>query len=430
MRKNMEKNQNISNLLNEIHIPEMARYKQHFNSTRLACPRKELANQLPGMKSRIKPGMSVAITAGSRGINGIAGFVKTIVEFVQDCGAEPFVFPAMGSHAGSNAQWQKELLKGYGITEEYLGCPILSSMEVTKVGEEGEEKLPVYVDKYAAEADAVIVMNRIKPHTGFTSDYGSGLAKMMCIGMGKQKGADSMHNAGFGVFAHRVPAFAKVILDHINIIFGVAIIENAYDETMMLKVIPAEDILEEEPVLLKCARENMAKILISETDVLIVQTIGKNFAGAGMDANITGTFATPYASGGIKKKRTVALDLSEESEGNAFGIGKADFTTRRLFEKIDFYAMYPNPLTSTVIEPCFIPMVLDSDELAIKAAIKTCNGIDKDNPRIVYIKNTNEISEIWLSRALWEEADAVPGLEKDRIDPFHFDEEGNLTWIG
>jgi len=429
MEKNKEKNCNISSLLDRISLPEMARYRQHFNNSRIDDPCKELEHQLSSMKERIKPGMKVAITAGSRGINNIADFIKTIVEFVRDQGADPFVFPAMGSHAGANADWQKELLKGYGITEEYLDCPIMSSMEVVKIGEEPEEKLPVYVDQYAAAADAVIVMNRIKPHTGFTSDFGSGLAKMMSIGMGKQKGADSMHNAGFGVFARRIPAFAKVILGNVNIVFGVAIVENAYDETLMLKVIPAESILKEEPGLLRYAKDNMAKIMIPETDILVVQTIGKNFAGTGMDANITGTFSTPYASGGIKKKRTVVLDLSAESEGNAFGIGKADFTTRRLFEKIDFYAMYPNPLTSTVVEPCFIPMVLDSDELAIKAAIKTCNGIDKENPKIVYIRNTNEMSEIWLSKALWEEAASIQGLERVGIESFEFDSEGNLTWI-
>lgn len=420
--------QNIKALLDNVPLPRMAHYRQQFGGAALDDPAAALREKLNPYSQIFHEGMRVAITAGSRGIAHIPSLLREVVAFVKACGAEPFIFPAMGSHGGSTAEGQREILRGYGITEEACGCPILSSMETVQVGTyEGVH--PVYIDKYAAEADAVIVMNRIKPHTGFTAPYGSGLAKMISIGMGKQKGADSMHDAGFGVFHERVPGFAKVILDNSNIKLGVAIVENAYDETCRLDVIPASEILDKEPELLQYAKNLMARILIPKTDVLVVQTIGKNFAGTGMDANITGTFATPYARGGIEKQRIAVLDLSAQSEGNAFGVGMAQFTTKRLVNKIDFSAMYPNPLTSTVLPPCFIPMVLESDKLAIQAAIKTCNGVDRNRIRLVYIKNTNEMADIWLSEALWDEAAQTEGLEYVAEEPFAFDEQGNLEWI-
>lgn len=420
--------ENIKALLQDIPLPLMAHYRQHFGGEALSDPAAALRQKLAPHAPLFSKGMRVAITAGSRGIAHIPQLLREVAEFLKSCGAEPFIFPAMGSHGGSTAEGQMEILRGYGITEESCGCPIVSSMDTVQVGTYGDGH-PVFIDKQAAQADAVIVMNRIKPHTGFTSPYGSGLAKMISIGMGKQKGADSMHNAGFGVFPERVPGFAKVILDNTNIKLGIAIIENAYDETCRLEVLPANEILEKEPELLQYAKNLMARILIPKTDVLVVQTIGKNFAGTGMDANITGTFATPYAKGGIEKQRIAVLDLSPQSEGNAFGVGLAQFTTKRLLDKIDFSAMYPNPLTSTVLPPCFVPMVLASDQLAIQAAIKTCNGVDRDRIRLVYIKNTNEMADIWLSEALWEEAAQTEGLEFVAETPFTFDSEGNLSWI-
>lgn len=420
--------QNIKALLENVPLPRMAHYRQQFGGEALSEPAAVLREKLTPYAGLFHKGMRVAVTAGSRGIAHIPELLREVVDFLKSCGAEPFVFPAMGSHGGSTAEGQREILRGYGITEETCGCPIVSSMETVQVGTY-KEGHPVFVDKHAAQADAVIVMNRIKPHTGFTAAYGSGLAKMISIGMGKQKGADSMHEAGFGVFHERVPGFAKVILDNTNIKLGVAIIENAYDETCRLEVIPAAEILEREPELLQYAKNHMARILIPKTDVLVVQTIGKNFAGAGMDANITGTFATPYAHGGIEKQRIAVLDLSAQSEGNAFGVGLAQFTTKRLLDKIDFSAMYPNPLTSTVLPPCFVPMVLESDKLAIQAAIKTCNGVDRSRIRLVYIKNTNEMADIWLSEALWEEASQTIGLEYVAQTPFVFDDQGNLEWI-
>jgi hypothetical protein len=286
---------------------------------------------------------------------------------------------------------------------------------------------PVHIDKFAAESDAIIVIGRIKAHTAFRGPYESGLFKMLGIGLGKQKGADSLHAAGFGVFRERIPAFAQVILKNNNVIFGVGIIENAYDQTCRLEVIKGEEIAEKEPPLLEYAKKRMPRILFPETDVLIVRWIGKNFSGSGMDPNLTGTWSTPYGSGGIKKQRTVVLDLSEQSHGNAMGVGMADVTTMKLFDKIDFNALYPNMLTSTVIAPGKIAMVMEDDELAIKAAIKTCTGIEKDKVRIVMIRNTMNLEEILVSEALLEEAKHIEGVEiAAQARDFRFDESGNL----
>jgi hypothetical protein len=270
-------------------------------------------------------------------------------------------------------------------------------------------------------------VSRIKAHTAFRGKYESGLAKMLCIGLGKQKGADSMHEAGFGVFAERIPAFARVILANTPVIFGVGLVENALDETCRIEVIRSEEIMDREPEILEFAKKQLPRILFPATDVLIVREVGKNISGSGMDPNITGTWPTPYGGGGIQKQRTVVLDISDESHGNIIGLGKADTTTLRAFDKCDFTMTYPNALTSTVLATCAIPMVMETDAMAIKAAIKTCNGIDRKNVRIVYIKNTKSLAEIFVSEAMLAEAGRTEGIEiLEGPRPFRFDAEEDL----
>lgn len=407
----------------------MAPVLQHFDDSFISDVAGVTAGKLreQNLSERIKPGMRVVLTGSSRYIADLCPVLRETARFVRECGGHPVIIPAMGSHGGATAEGQKAILTEYGITEKSCNCEIFSSMETVLTGHTADG-LPVYMDKFASESDAIIPIGRIKAHSAFRAAYESGLMKMLTIGLGKQKGADSLHSAGFGVFKERIPAYARVMIQHNNVIFGIGIIENAFDKTCRIEVLKGEEIEAKEPALLEYAKSRMAKILIDETDVLIVQEIGKNFSGSGMDPNITGTWSTPYGSGGIKKQRVVVLDLTEQSMGNALGIGRADTTTMRLFDKIDFTALYPNILTSRVVSPGCIPMVLEDDDLAIRAALKMLTGADPDNPRIVMIKNSLSLGKIWLSGSLLSLAAETPGLEvAGPARPLVFDAKGQLA---
>ena len=266
----------------------------------------------------------------------------------------------MGSHGGATAKGQKEMLEGLGVTEEYVGAPIYSSMEVVHVGDTVDGK-KVFIDKYAAESDGIIVAGRVKPHTAFRGEYESGIYKMMAIGLGKQKGAEETHEEGFGRMAYNVVTYGDTILKNAPILFGLAFIENAFDDTAIIEAVEKDKIAQREPELLEIAKSLMPAIEIKDFDVLIVDQIGKNFSGDGMDPNITATYCTPYASGGPVVQRYVVLDLSEETHGNALGAGMADLGTKRLFDKIDFDAAYPNALTCTVLMGAKVPVIMKND---------------------------------------------------------------------
>jgi hypothetical protein len=418
----------VSDLLKDTEIPKMAKVRQVFTRERVedvqSAVQKELRKE--EIQKTVRPGMSVAITGGSRGVANIAVILKEIVSFVKSKGAKPFIIPAMGSHGGSTAEGQMEILHSYGITEEFCGCPIKAPMETTKIGYTNENH-PVFIDKYAAEAEGIIVVNRIKPHTCFRGPYESGLMKMITIGLGKQKGADVCHQAGFKHMAKLIPLFANKILANCNILFGFATLENPFDETYKVMALTKEEIPQKEPGLLLEAKSLMPRILFDETDVLIVDKIGKNYSGDGMDPNITGTFCTPYASGGIKSQKIVVLDLSDESHGNAAGMGMADISTQRLFEKVDLEKTYPNGLTSTVLTNLKIPVILKSDKEAIQAAIKTCNEVDKKSVAIIRIPNTLQLEYIYISEVLYKKAKTMPGIEiLEEPRPIVFNEQGNL----
>jgi len=420
----------VASLVSDTFVPKMFRVRQVFPRPRIA------SEEIPGIidallseekfASRVKPGMRIAITAGSRGIANNALTTKCIADFCKKRGAKPFVVPAMGSHGGATAEGQREVLESYGITEEYLGCPILSSMEVKKVGV-NEEGFDVCIDRNAAEADGIILGCRIKPHTAFRGPYESGLMKMMAIGLGKQVGAQQCHEQGFKNMAKNVPMWGRTILKNAPILFGVPTIENAFDETCKIVAVAAEDIEAEEPVLLKEAFSYMPRIWVDSCDVLIVDHIGKNFSGDGMDPNITGTFCTPYATGGIDAQRVAVLDLSPETHGNGIGLGYASATTQRVFDQLDLASMYPNAITCTVLGGVRIPIVMESDRECIQCCIQTCNEIDKTRPRLVRIPNSLHLEHIQLSEAYYEEAKANPNLEiESEPEDLPFDSEGNL----
>ncbi|WP_281887922.1 lactate racemase domain-containing protein [Paenibacillus sp. YYML68] len=418
----------LRTLLQDIPIPDMVRIRQKFDDSKLDNPVAVLQEELkkPGAIDRIQPGQTVAVAVGSRGVAHIADFTKATIDAIKAAGGQPFIVPCMGSHGGATAEGQKDVLHHLGVTEEAMGAPIRSSMEVIEI-DQLPNGLPVYVDKYASEADAIIVINRVKPHTAFRGPIESGIMKMIAIGLGKQKGAEACHQLGFKYMAENVPAMARIMLDKLPIVFGVALVENAYDETCMVEVLPAADIEEREVELLEIAKSRLPKILFSQIDVLVIDYIGKNISGDGMDPNVTGRYPTPYAHGGPDVSKMVVLDLTHETKGNANGVGTADFTTQRLVDKTDLAATYANGLTSTVCAPTKIATTLENDYYAIKAAVKTCNILDYTTCRLVRIQDTLLLGEIEISVNLLEEAKAHPDIEV-LTEPYAltFNSEGNL----
>ncbi|MFF2457114.1 lactate racemase domain-containing protein [Peribacillus simplex] len=395
----------ISELLREIQLPKMVKVRQKFRTPQLADVAGEVKKAIKGagLLSRINEDDRVAIAVGSRGVAELPTLVRETVAAVIEAGGNPFIVPAMGSHGGATAEGQIDVLLQLGISEESVGAPILSSMEVIKL-DELPNGLPVYMDKLAYESDKIIVINRIKPHTAFRGPVESGLMKMITIGLGKQKGAEAAHAYSFKYMAEHVPEMAKISLTKAPIIFGLATIENAYDKPAKIVAVPAEELEEVEPGLLLEAKSLMPKLHFDSIDVLIVNELGKDISGDGMDPNITGNFATPYATGGPEVKRTVVLGLTEKTHGNANGIGMADMTTKAVMNEIEWEKGYANALTSTVTDVVKLPMFLDTQELAVKAAIKTCNAFNLNKVRVVRIKNTLEIGEIWISESMMEEA--------------------------
>ncbi|USG67369.1 nickel-dependent lactate racemase [Brevibacillus ruminantium] len=395
----------IEELLRDIPLPRMAKVRQHFHAPELPDVALKVREALrsSGVLSRIAPADRVAIAVGSRGVTEIATIAREVVTAVKEAGGDPFIVPAMGSHGGATAAGQKEVLESLGVTESFVQAPIHSSMEVAQVASL-PNGLPIYIDKNAYQADKIIVINRIKPHTAFRGPVESGLIKMITIGLGKQRGAEAAHAYSFKYMAEHVREMAQVMIAKTPIIFGVGTIENAFDRPAKVVVIPAERLDEEEPKLLVEAKTLMPKILFDPLDVLVIDEIGKDISGDGMDPNITGRFATPYASGGVEAVRTVVLGLTEKTHGNANGIGLADITTRRVFEEIDWVKGYANALTSTVVGTVKLPMFLNTGELAVKAAIKTCNAFDLNCVRLVRIENTLQVRDIWISESLLPEA--------------------------
>jgi len=423
----------VSQLLEKVYIPKMFRAKQIFPRQKI------LPEDIPGIvfaelspekySNQMRAGMNIAITAGSRGIANVDILTKAIVDFVKSRNAKPFIVPAMGSHGGATAEGQLELLAGYNITEETMGCPIKSCMDTVLLGY-SELGKPVYLDKLACQSDGIIVSCRLKPHNAFRGHYESGPCKMMAIGLGKQAGAELVHSDGMGRIAENIPASAKVILEKAPVLLAISCIENAFDETCKIEAIHKDDILKREPELLKYAFDNMPQIIVGEGDVLIVDEIGKNYSGTGVDPNITGTFSTDFASGGVKVQRTCMLDITDCSHGNGLGTGLASTITKRLFDKLDPEKMYPNCLTSTVLKSAGIPIVVATDKEAIQLCIRTLNNVDKEKARIIRISNSLHIEHIMLSEAYYGDVvqGKYEGLEaEDEPQYMGFDNEGNLV---
>jgi hypothetical protein len=402
----------VENILSSIILPRMVRIKQKFDTSTLYNIAQETKKEInkAGCTDKIQAGMNIAVAVGSRGIADLDIITRQTIDVLKDFGANPFIIPAMGSHGGAEPAGQKKILESLGITEKTMGVRIDASMDVIKVDTlyDGRE---VFIAKAAATADGIVLINRVKPHTSFHGTYESGLVKMMAIGLGKQSGAASCHVQGFKKMAENVPLYGLSVLNNSPILFGIAIIENSAHKVSRIVAVPKERIEHDEPELLKEAKRKMASILFEDIDVLIVDEIGKNHSGDGMDPNVTGSYCTPYAYGPPRVSKYVVLDASEETHGNTLGIGMADFTTKRLFDKTDFDKIYPNSLTSKVPSVSKMPMVLNSDQLAIKAAIMTCDTDRYEELRLVRISNSSHVEEIWISENMLEEAKINPSIE-------------------
>lgn len=399
-------NSQIDALLNEVRLPRVVPVNVSFDRPVISDVAGAFLTQLHAAEvlEKIRPGMRVAIGTGSRGISNLTLILRLLVDQLKLAGAHPFLFPAMGSHGGATAAGQLGVLNRMGISEESVRAPVRATMDVIQIGTT-PDGVPAYMDAIAAESDAIVVVNRIKPHTSFRASVESGLIKMSVIGVGKQKGAEACHRLGYPRMEHNLLSLFRSILSSNKLMFGVALLENAYHETCQIEVIPASQMEAREPKLLEAARAHMPKLPIRDLDVLIVDEIGKNISGLGMDPNITGRYPTPtpLLNTDPSITRLVVLDITKTSEGNATGLGLADVTTRRVFEKFNYAETYCNVLTSTSASAAKLPMVMRSDVQAVQAAIKICLAPDPNQVRLIRIKNTLSMDQILVSENLISE---------------------------
>jgi len=415
-----------------MNFPRVYRIRQSFDRTSVKDIPGTVKAELKrlSLEKRIQAGQRVALTAGSRGVANIALILKAAVEYLKSIGAKPFIFPAMGSHGGATAEGQAALIAHYNVTEAFTGAPILSSMEVVEIGKT-EDGVPVFIDKNASQADWIIVVNRIKPHTKFKAPIESGLMKMMAIGMGKQKGAEYYHKAAIQyTFPKIIIDSGREVLRRAPILCGLGAVENGYDETAKIVAMKPEELEIKEKELLVLAKQMMPRLPFNEIDLLIVDEMGKDISGTGIDPNVTGrnrdllgVFPHP-----IDVKRLFVRDLTENSNGNATGIGLADLTTKRLVDKINYQAMYMNCITGISIEKAAVPMHFETDQEAIKVALGSVGLIPPERSKIVRIKNTLLVDEVEVSEGYGEELKKRSDLEiLDGPKPMSFDARGNLT---
>ena len=412
-------------------LPNMTRIQQQFEAPVLADLPAAIHAELDRINAAtiVKPGETVAITAGSRGVANVDVAVKATVDYLKGLGAKPFVVPAMGSHGGATAEGQRSVLEHYGITEETVGAPVKATMEVVELGKTADG-LPVFFDRYAAEADHVVPLNRIKAHTDFNGSIESGLMKMMVIGLGKQQGANLYHRAFFQYsFEHVIMAVGGFILDTGKIAFGLGLIENAHEDTAKAVAMSAAQLLQTERELLVEAKSLMGRLPFDELDLLIVDWTGKNISGTGMDTNVIGRMMQNFEPEPAKPAilRIFVRDLTEESDGNATGIGLADFTTTRLVDKIDRHSTYMNGITALGPQKSKIPFYYDTDREAIEVALDTIGLTEPEDARVIRIESTLRLTELDISEVLLEDAKLHSRLEViGETKSFQFDVGGNL----
>ena len=410
-------------------LPQFVEVGQKFDLSALSDIDAAVAEQFQRYAHADLTGKNVAIGIGSRGIKQQPQVVKALIGELKAAGAKPFIIPAMGSHGGGSAEGQTAVLASYGYTEENMGVPINSSLEVIELGRI-ERDVPVYCDKLAMDADHIIMCNRVKPHTDFRANHESGLIKMVAIGMAKHAGATALHFHGMGNFNTLLPAATKIFLEKTPTLFGVAMVENAKENLKHLEFVAPDDFFHRDAALLQMAKTSIPRLYFDNVDVLIIDEIGKDISGAGMDPNVTGRppSSLPGFDSGAAINRIVVRDLTEKTEGNSTGIGAADVTTQRLVQKVDWTKIYVNIVTAGVLEGARLPIVANTDRDAIGIALRGCFGVTSESSRIVRIKNTLEMTTVWASEPM------IPDIEKNQdqtvlSEPFNleFDANGGLT---
>lgn len=407
---------------------KLTKIRQQFERKPIDNIEAALLSELENIKFAIKPGAKIAIAAGSRGITNISDIVRITADFVKKQQANPFVIPAMGSHGGATKEGQKVVLASYGITEEYVGAEIKSSMEVVELPQ-ADNPNRIFMDKFAYESNGIILINRIKAHTDYHGKYESGLVKMAVIGLGKHQQALEIHRFGVYGLKKLIPKTAEHIFASGKIIGGIALVEDAYHNTMLIRVLQTNDIMKQEPKLLKLSNENMPKLPVDEIDVLVVDRIGKNISGVGMDPNIIGRMRITGEPEPLSPdiKFIVVCDVTDESHGNALGMGLADVTTKKLFDKIDFQVTYENVYTSTFLERAKIPVVAERPEKALEFALRSCGPIPPEKQRIVRILDTLNLDEVYVSEAILSDISDKASVEVLGGYVDMFDTKGELT---
>tara|TARA_B100001123_G_scaffold305501_1_gene341286 strand:- start:2913 stop:4202 length:1290 start_codon:yes stop_codon:yes gene_type:complete len=414
----------------DVALPKMATAHQRFNATHISDVEQAVLTQMsrPEISARVTSGMTVAIGAGSRGVANIDTAVRATVQALRERGAEPFIFPAMGSHAGATAEGQQALLAGYGITEDGVGAPVRASMDTVQIAEMADGT-PLHIDRHAHDADGIVLINRIKPHTTFRGAIESGIAKMIVIGMGKIQGATHMHWHGMDRFPEVLPEAATTIMEHSSFLFGVGMVENAYDQTAIVETLLPNTLLEHEAELQAKAKSLMGRLYFSDIDLLLIDQMGKEISGAGFDPNITGRNnrgVTGFDDPRVQK--IVVLGLTDKTKGNATGLGLADVITKRLFDAIDYPATYGNVITSAYLDGALIPISMPTDQQAIQLAVKTLIRVKQGEARIVRIRDTLSLDKIAVSEPMLAEVDQHADMSvTGEAEPFAFAADGTLN---
>lgn len=414
-------------------LPKMVSIKQKFPSRRLKDVAGAVKEELKrsGLAERIKPGQKVGITAGSRGITNITGILTEVAAFIKSLDAKPEIIAAMGSHGGGTADGQREILDALNITEKKIGVPVHTGAECRQVGKL-EQGTPVFVSEIAARCDAIVVVNRVKPHTAFHGPAESGLQKMITIGLGGPEGARTLHRSGATELHTIIPAAARLIMDNLPLVMGLAILEDAHKDTMQLKALPPDRFAVEEEKLLKEAKKILPRLPVDQLDLLIVEEMGKNYSGTGMDTNVIGRMRIPGVPEPEHPRihRILVLDLTRDTHGNANGVGLADFTTRRLADKIDWDATMKNVITSTFVQRAMLPLTLPDDRSAVEAALESLGFVQPSDARVIHIKNTLHLTDLQASTAVLPELQQNPTVEvKGEPGEMEFDRRGNLKPI-
>lgn len=422
-------NRSIADMLDPIPIPPMARVRQRFDAAHIPDVPQKLREELSAdwVRESLSGCRKVGVTVGSRGIANLKEAVRELCGFLRAAGIVPYLIPSMGSHGGATAEGQTRVLEELGVTADYTGAEVLASMEVEHLGDTADMGLPVYYDKAALGLDGVILLNRVKLHTDLNGDVESGLQKIIAIGLGNHKGAQVVHAEGLNLAVPRLKSVADYALKHGNILFGIALVENAYDETCHVEAIPRDKIQSREPELLDLSRKNIPHFLFNDIDVLVVDRIGKNISGDGMDPNVIGRSMIGQKNKEIRINQIVTLGLTKETGTSGLGVGLSDVTTERIFRAVELDVMYVNAITAIALRGAHIPVVMDNDKHAIQLAIKgAC--VEAGRPlRMVRIRDTLSLGEILVSPGIEQELRGRSDLVL--LQPpqdMRFDAAGNL----